>query len=185
MAMVIFTLASVIIAEIFVNVQRAQQRVRDTQVALTELRYLMDVLAREVRSDMLDYTAGGCSGATTSTLAASADALLLCSGQGEPIAIRHVSLDACANGFVGGCVQFKRGSSDWNAISSAQLSIDALYFYPAPLTNPFPSGGATSATPDIQPRVTIVLKASSLSVKPQDRRPLYLQTSVTARTYAR
>lgn len=183
-AMVIFTLASVLIAEIFVNVQRAQQQVKDTQVALTELRYLMEVLAREVRSDTIDYSAAGCSGAAV-TLNASSSDLKLCSSSNASIQFHYAQDETCAVGFLGGCVQVARNSGAFSTISSPSISIDKLTFSPAPLTNPFPASGADATTPDVQPHVTISLKASTLSVKLQDRKPFYLQTTVTSRVYAR
>lgn len=189
-AMVIFTLATVVIAEIFVNVQRAQQRVKDTQLATTELRYLMDVLAREVRSDTLDYTVLG-SGCTdpTGTLAASSNTLRLCSGENKSVVFGHdptgATCETADTDYTGGCVFIIRELGTPRAISSPQLSIDSLTFYPTPLKNPFPTGGAGATTPDVQPSVTIVVKSSSLNLRAQERKPLYLQTTVTARTYAR
>ncbi len=185
-AMVIFTLATVIIAEIFINVQRAQQRVKDTQLATTELRYLMDVLAREVRSDVLDYTTtgAGCSN-PVGTLTDSSSTLSLCSGEDKSVVFRHAQDTDCGTGYAGGCVQIERDGGGFRAITSPQLSIDSLTFYPNPLTNPFPTSGAGATTPDVQPSVTMVVKSSSLNLRLQDRKPFYLQTTVTARTYAR
>lgn len=185
-AMGIFMVASLIIAQIFVNVQRAEARLRDSQVAATELRYLLDVMSREIRSDKIDYTASACG--SNGTIDAACDTLSLLTGEG--VAVSFHFNDSCfptVSGAIGGCVEMRRGDQNlpWQPITSPALSIDSLKFYPTPLTDPFPANGATAATPDVQPRVTMALKASSLAVRPQERVPFYLQTTATSRTYAR
>lgn len=187
-AMGIFMVVSLVIAEIFVNVQRAQQRLRDNQVVATELRYLFDVVSREVRSDKIDYSPGACATSGSIAVSAAADTLNLCSGDGTPVSFRLNSSCFTVGGVSEGCAEVWRNTgagSSWQPITSQALTVDSLTFYVTPLTDPFPSNGATSSTPDVQPRVTIVMKGTSLSARATDRTSFFLQTSVTSRTYAR
>lgn len=186
-AMGIFMVASLVVAQIFVNVQRAEQRLRDNQIVATELRYLLDVMSREIRSDKIDYAASGCAGSGPQAIALSCTTMNLLTGEGVSVSFSFIPNCFTVSGVNGGCVQIRRGGAgvSWQDITSHALSIDSLTFYATPLTDPFPPNGATASTPDVQPRVTMVLKASSLAVRPQERVAFYLQTSTTSRTYAR
>lgn len=187
-AMGIFMVVSLIIAEIFVNVQRAQQRLRDNQVVATELRYLMDVISREVRSDKIDYSPGACASSGSITISAAAATLNLCTSDGTPISFRLNNSCFAIGGINKSCVEVLRNSgagSSWQPITSQSLTVDSLTFWATPLNDPFPVSGATASTPDVQPRVTIALKVTSLTARPADRTSFFLQTSVTSRTYAR
>ncbi|MFH1112193.1 MAG: prepilin-type N-terminal cleavage/methylation domain-containing protein [Patescibacteria group bacterium] len=179
--MFIFTLASILIAEIFVNVQKAQQKIRDTQVAYTDARYLMEVMAREIRSDLIDYVAYGTISDPNDPDVI--DKLYLATSQGAKVVFRYHN--PCPKGNTAiGCVTIKRDTGEENVISSPKLSIDTLTFYITPLKDPFPEN-VILTTPDIQPQVTIVLKASSTNIKIEDQKPIYLQTTVASRAYVR
>jgi prepilin-type N-terminal cleavage/methylation domain-containing protein len=180
-AMFIFTLASILIAEIFVNVQRAQQRIRDAQEASTNTRYLVDVISREIRFSKIDYSAG----TITNNYS---EELNLIDSQNVSVSFRKiVSGNDC--GFTDNavsCLQIKRGgdSGEWSTITAPTLSVDALYFYVTPQKDPFPAS-VTSSTPNIQPQVTIVLRTSSTGPKLENRVSTYLQTTVASRLYVR
>ncbi|HBV33678.1 TPA: hypothetical protein DIC39_00445 [Patescibacteria group bacterium] len=173
--MFIFTLASLLIAEIFVNVQRAQQNTRDAQIAYTDARYLLEVLSREIRASTIAY------GEYPSSTPESVETVLhLTSGEGKVLSFRH---DTAACPGVP-CVTIERDLGGESVISSPNLSVDKLEFYITPLADPFPDT-VTVGTPDIQPQVTIVLKTSSLNIKIQEQKPIYLQTTVASRVYKR
>lgn len=173
-AMGIFALASVIIAEIFVNVQRAQRRIRDTQRASTETRYLLEVLAREVRAGAIDYSVAPTPGESV---------LRLVTAQGEPLVFAQGS---DCGGLVGvHCVTLTRGLAGVaQPITSPNLSVTKLAFYVSPQDNPFPET-VEATTPDLQPRLTVVLGTQSRHGKPEERVLIFLQTTVSSRTYAR
>lgn len=173
--MFIFTLATLLIAEIFVNVQRAQQRTRDSQIAYTDARYLLEVLSREIRAGTIAYD--DFSGGAPELIE---DELRLITGAGKLLSFRHNS-GACGGA---SCVTLERDGGGESVISSPNLSVDKLEFYITPLADPLPDT-VTLGTPDIQPQVTIVLKTSSINIKIQEQKPIYLQTTVTSRVYKR
>jgi prepilin-type N-terminal cleavage/methylation domain-containing protein len=180
-AMFIFTLASILIAEIFVNVQRAQQRIRDAQEASTNTRYLVDVISREIRFSKIDYFVGTITNDHS-------EGLNLIDSQNVQVSFQKVASGSDC-GFTDdavSCVQIRRGgdSGTWNTITAPTLSVDALYFYVTPQNDPFPSS-ITSATFNIQPQVTIVLHTSSTGPKLENRVSTYLQTTVASRLYVR
>ncbi len=176
----IFTLASLLIAEIFVNVQHAQKRTRDLQIVLTEARYLLDVLAREIRGKEINYTAY-----TSEQVAVPETELNVIDGDGYKIfrKAEQADCDTDEYDYEAPCVQLSTGSG-WYNITTTRLAIDKLDFYINPQTNPYPDE-VTAATPNIQPHVTIVLKVHSTRLKPTEQVPFYLQTTVTARYYKR
>lgn len=180
-AMFIFTLASILIAEIFVNIQRAQQRIRDAQEASTNTRYLVDVISREIRFSKIDYPASAISNDHS-------EILNLIDSQNVSVSFKKV-VSGVECGFTDNtvsCVQIRRGgdSGIWNTITAPTLSVNALYFYVTPQNDPFPTS-ITSTTPNIQPQVTIVLHTSSTGPKLENRVSTYLQTTVASRLYAR
>ncbi len=194
-AMFIFMLASVIIAEIFVNVQRAQSRLRSSQTASTNARYLMDVLAREVRADTVDYSSY--LGSTVPARIDQSNELKLLTAEHTSVSFRLQRGQAqcpSADGVTDiGCVQVSRDGGPFEVITSPTLSVEALNFYPTPLGDPFSSNGTVcgggltppSCTPDVQPQVTIALSVSTIDAKVDNRVSSYLQTTVTSRAYVR
>jgi len=185
----IFAVASTIISEIFVNLHKSQVHIRDAQQASTEVRYILDIMAREIRSKNIDYAAY--SGGITE----GSDVLYLiknnATGVEDKVAFQKISGAAC--GFdlpveKAQCLQIRRGGDGgiWNTISSPSLSVENIKFYVAPLQDAFPQGGATGA-PDVQPRVTIVLWTSNnaRNPRPDELKFSYLQTTVTSRMYVR
>lgn len=194
LAMVIFSLASVLIAQIFVNLQKAQQRIHATQVAATDARYMLDVLAREIHSDLIDYSAYcGSDTCAIQTLHTESDgtptgldSLHLITAKGEKLSFTKGTCGTID------CVMISRNGSTASPITSPNLQIDSLYFYLVPFSNPFadtvapcstPTSG--SCTPDVQPQVTVVMSVTSISPHPEDSVSLYLQTTAAARTYKR
>ncbi len=171
----LFALASILIAGIFVNMQTTQRRVRDNQELITDARYLLEVIAREVRSDFIDY-----SGLVSGKLS-------LKSASGVDIVIEHKTGDGCTA--PAKCVVDISRDGNAAQLNSKNLAVEHLQFYVSPLTDPFPTGtpGVIQTTPDQQPRVTIVLKVSNEPKKPRaaERKAIYLQTTVSARAYVR
>ena len=191
-SMFIFMLASVVIADIFVNVQRAQARLRSSQTASTNARYLMDVLTRELRADAIDYClyaglASGCDTSTIQTVVPSTTSnLYLLTSSHQSVVFELVP----STPTTGGYVQISRGGAPFSTITAPTLSVDQLNFYITPLSDPFSANGAVCGTPpacspDTQPQVTIVLKLSTLDTKVDNRVSSYLQTTVTSRAYVR
>ncbi|MEK7497127.1 MAG: prepilin-type N-terminal cleavage/methylation domain-containing protein [Patescibacteria group bacterium] len=172
----LFALASVLIAGIFVNMQTTQRRVRDNQELITDARYLLEVIAREVRSDFIDYTG--------QPLPVNTDVLSLKSPSGTPVVLAHS--DAVTCGTVYKCATISRDGGTVSSITSKNLAVEHLQFYVSPLTDPFPTN-VLSTTEDKQPRVTIVLKASNApkNPRPSETKAFYLQTTVSARAYVR
>lgn len=195
-AMFIFMLASVIIADIFVNVQRAQARLRASQTASTNARYLLDVLAREIRADTVDYA--GYAGNTVPSRIDESSELKLLTGERKSVVFRlrrdSVNCPAAAGSSVAiGCVQISRDGALFSTITAPTLSVEQLIFFVTPLGDPFSSNGAVcggaiippNCSPDVQPQVTIALSLSTVDAKVDNRVSSYLQTTVTSRAYVR
>ncbi len=171
--LLIFTLASLLIAEIFVNIQAAGQRTRDLQSSYTNARYILEVMAREIRAGTIDYNqyALGVDNPV--------EVLYLKTSEGSTLAFsRGINCESTGVD----CVYINRDGGGINIITSPKLHVWKLDFYITPLTTPFPSV-VNDSTPDVQPQVTIVLKTVSTGVKQQTS--TYLQTSVTSRAYYR
>jgi hypothetical protein len=194
-AMFIFMLASVIIAEIFVNVQRAQARLRSSQTASTNARYLLDVLSRELRADTIDY-ASYVGSIVPARIDETSELKLVTSAHTSVVFRLQRGQTQCPtpDGVSDiGCVQISRAGGAFQVITSPMLSVEALNFYVTPLGDPFSSNGTVcsggltppSCTPDIQPQVTIALNVSTVDAKVDNRVSSYLQTTVTSRSYLR
>ncbi len=186
----IFTLASLLIAEIFINVQRAQRRTKDLQVVLTEARYLLDVLTREIRGKEINYTDYINSYKQVPVpVNAKNTPFKLIDESDKRKEFRVGTSQECtdvADGYSYSvpCLQLSTDGSVWHNITTTRLAIGKLDFYINPLTNPYPDD-VTMDTADIQPKVTIVLNVYSANLKAAERVLFYLQTTTTARYYKR
>lgn len=194
-AAAIFSITIVVVAEIFVNLQKTQRRVRNAQQATTEMRYLMDVIAREIRSDTIDYSGYKDDGGNTLvSIPARTNVLRLLSPSKERVIFYRPLADeatVCPDGNTNhACLLMKRipegmteNQVEWSQLNSPEVTIDLWQFYPAPLTDPFPGATVTASTPDQQPQVTMVVALRSRLL--QDQTVTYLQTTIATRGYYR
>ena len=175
----IFALSFVTIAAIFVGFSTAQTRAGVSQRLLNEGNYLLEVLAREIRMNAIDYD---CSAANPAT---SHDYICLRSVDGESIHFRlfddvanpstTVDLQVCKDFSASPCAL----SSDWTTLNPDFLKINELSFQTHPIQNPL-----RQDVPDeqlYQPVTTILMTVEA--GRGRAVQTYELQTSVASRVY--
>ena len=166
MATAIFAIASVIISGIFINASNLQGQVSNYQKLQNDGRYIVEKIAKEIRAKdvVLVYPNNN----PTSTLNFWPDEL------DNQISI---SFDSSTKSLV--YVKNGQGAS----LNSLDVDVNKASFFIYPVLDPFNINSA-SATPNIQPRITLLLDISNKNA-PRYKKELIFQTTISSRNYMR
>lgn len=166
MATAIFGVLSVTICGIFVNASNLQSQISNYQKLQNDGRYMIEKIAKEVRSKnlILLYPTGN----PTSSVAFWPDEL-------ENRV--KIYFDASSSALI----YEKNGQAA--QLNSSDVEVIRAKFFIYPVQDPF-NINVASTTPDIQPRITILLDIANKSV-PKYRKELILQTTISSRRYMR
>jgi prepilin-type N-terminal cleavage/methylation domain-containing protein len=176
----IFSIATVVIIDIFMTASRAQRRTLAIQKIQSDARYSMEAVAREIRMDSIDYDWSGYVGGITTP----EDALALRDADGNSIIFKNDS-ENCPAGTTNCLAVSLNGGLDWASITSKGINVEDLKFYIDPLFDPFKMKADYTYASDQQPRVTIVLVTKGVGGRPDEQKTVYLQTTVSNRIYRR
>ncbi len=194
----IFSVTITVVTTILVNNIRNQRQVKAEQIVVSAARDAIEILAREIRLGYVNYTEHIVTDGDD--LSTAQEHLYVTSQSGVEFEFK---LDS-ANGdrLVG--VE----SGDEQPLSSTDIIISNLSFYIQPSTDPYYIKSCSDASDcdptsipvvspgnctasgiceieDIQPRVTIILRAETRDAAPGQFATIDLQTTVASRTYLR
>lgn len=175
-AITIFSTIAVIMAQTFVSYNQLHRRVAYTAVLGQDARFLNEMLVREARNKLLDYSAG--------TIPATANQLSLVSRDGTQHAV--FSLQNAASGNCGttgvDCIAYSNdGGISWNQLTSENVNVKQFDVFARPATDPF-----NTMTPgNVQPFATVVVTLQYNAPNPNERPVLQTQTTVSSRVYLR
>lgn len=180
-ALAIFSIALISLTDIFLLSQRAQNKLVGETKIQADARFVMEVLAKEIRMNMIDYAA------------------IDPADQADPLNLSYLPLlDLEGNKLIFSatsspmictiegikCLAVKRNDSAWASITPSGVNIVSAKFYIYPIQDPFQvianNYGANS-----QPRVTIILTAENIKNRGGEGNVQYLQTTVSSRVYKR
>ncbi len=155
----IFSVAILIAVSSFLTLESAEKRTQQVINLQNNLRFALEIMAKEIRTGEF-YHCGASSGEEALDCASGASSLTFKNAQGQTIIYRNI----------GSSIQKSSDGGDvFRVITASDISIDDLTFYVAGS----PSGD------NLQPRVTIVLKASSAVARSINE--LNLQTTISQR----
>ena len=176
----IFSVATVVIVDIFMMASRSQRRTLTVQKIQSEARFSMEAIAREARMDMIDYAFYG------GTINEIPTSILALRDQDDNQIIFKKSSEDCPSGTDQCLVVSIDGGANWASITSKGVRVVSLNFYIAPTVDPFLLNvdDGTYAS-DNQPRVTIVLSVEGVGVRSEEQTTVNLQTTVSNRIYRR
>jgi len=183
-ALGIFAIATTYCVSIFVQSNQTQKRTANIYRVLSDTRYTMEVMAREIRLDRIDYQYYQDQGISLEfPLVEDLTTLALTNPSGESVMFRRAVVSDRA------VIQMQVMIDDiatWQDITPEDLSIEKLAFYITPDVDPFIwHEGATAYGSNEQPKVTIVLQAKSLHPDLTTEKIFNLQTTISTRTYSR
>ncbi len=175
----IFSVATVVIVDIFMMASRAQKRTLVIQKIQSDARYSVEAIAREARMDMIDYNYYG------GTVVSPTEVLALRDQDDNQIIFKKSS-ENCPSGTDQCLVVSIDGGASWASITSKGVRVISLDFYIAPAVDPFKlnlENGTYDS--DDQPRVTAILSTEGVGVRPEEQTTVNLQTTVSSRVYRR
>jgi len=171
----LFAIVSVIIAQLFVIFSQTQQKSTIQQQIQSDARVVLAQIADRIRSGTIDYTAYG-AGVSNPT-----EQLALIDENGISVLIEKSSNAAeCPSAQSVPCLVISENGGTPTSMSSDRFTVDIVQFYIDPITDPEPSSG-----PDIQPRVTMTLGITGVNINDALRSPTYIQTTASSRVYLR
>lgn len=183
-ALGIFAIATTYSVSIFVQSNQAQKRTANEQRLQSDARYVVEVMAREVRLGHLDYAYYAGQGINLANMPLTQDNAILAVRDVDNNQLLFRRAESAQAGRY--AVQVFSGGL-WLDITPEDLNVVRLSFYVSPVSDPLVwSDALVDYSSDQQPLVTIVLATESLHQDVQDTGHVsYLQTTVTERKYAR
>lgn len=176
----IFSIATVVIVDIFMTASRAQRRTLAIQKIQTDAQYSLEAMAREIRMDSIDYAWSGYVGGINIP----DEELALRDADDNSIIFKKDSAN-CPTGTTNCLAVSLNGGTTWASITSKGINVEDLKFYIDPPVDPFKVNAGYTYDSDHQPRVTIVLVTKGVGGRPDEQKTVYLQTTVSNRIYRR
>ncbi|MBI5655154.1 type II secretion system protein [Candidatus Uhrbacteria bacterium] len=173
LVVLIFSLASAALAQIFVNITRLQRKISNQAVLSQDMRFATEMLTRAGRNNYIDYTA--------QPLDNRSDTLTLTKPTGGSITITTKDSATCNDPKVNKCIMLSMdGGLTWNPVTSHRVDVTNFDVYVRPLSSPF-----TDTSINQQPMVTVNIGLTYMADKPADRVSLQTQATVSSRLYQR
>lgn len=172
----IFSIVSVVIAQLFTTFTRTQQRAGINQKIQSDARVMMAQISDRIRSAEINYDAYG------GQIPVPTDDLWIIDENGLEVVIRRSDVDfantTCPSAASTPCLEISEdGGVTFYPMTTENYTVDSAQFFISPETDPS-SGGL-----DIQPRVTFSLGIRNASPDAVLQAPTYVQSTVSARVY--
>ncbi|HOX97131.1 MAG TPA: type II secretion system protein [bacterium] len=174
--MFIFSLLSVVIAGIFVQFFNTENRSFISQKLSSDMRFTLEMIAREVRMGNIDYRVTGYYGGTVPK---PTDTLAILDANGDQILFGLAGADCQTTS---DCYVFvRRGGVDYR-VTPDDLAVNQLIFYVSPIVDPFTLQADGHYLAEDQPRVLVVLEEKDAKTGEIN---LKMQTAVSSKIYQR
>lgn len=160
----VFAVMSVLISGVYLNANNLQQKVASFQRLQNDGRYIVEKLAKEIRSREIDFPLQ----AVGTRLDFAEDRY------GEIATVEFVGDEIIYSIFDGTNTYSEPLNAEDVAVVEAKFSI-------MPINDPF----TKVPEADMQPRVTILLQLRNKNVRPEDIQELTFQTTVSNKVYKR
>ena len=182
LVMAIFSIATTYAVGIFVKSNTVQKRTANVQQLTADARFVVEVMAREVRMGKIDYDYTG----YVLPLDGPQTVLAIKDQDNQPVRFRRFAAaeDRQAVQVCTGDDVFCSLDANWTDITPNNLTVNRLNFYIAPAQDPF-SWQLPDYYSDLQPLVTIILETESLASAELEQHLSYFQTTVSSRSYQR
>lgn len=186
LAIALFVTATAVIADVFIQTNRAQRTTKGIVTAASDARFALESLARTARLSMIDYDyyANGIvqdDGESVLALRSGSGTAIKFSQQTGTVCGADVTNTCLAVCFLETCID---DSADWTALTPESVVVPNLRFMIYPTSSPFDFTTA-GVRPDAQPRVTIIMTSENDTQDPSQQKSLRLQTTVSSRVYDR
>lgn len=180
----LFGVALIALTDIYLLSQVAQNRLVGETKIQSDARYVMEVMAREIRMNMIDYEAISGSSEQSSSEQSFLNYLPLRDLADNTLVFFTTSSPTICEGGTTNCLAVMRNNSDSASITPSGVNILRANFYVYPESDPFKilaDDYAASSTP----RVTIILVTENVNGRLGEKNTQHLQTTVSSRIYKR
>ena len=177
-ALALFSVVVTIGSDLYLTFQKTTRRTEAIQEVLTDSRFIVERMVREIREGTIDYPAyeNGISGTES--------ALYLRNSAGERILFAHYD---CDRDGARECIALRINGGQSEALTSRRVRVQNVAFLITPAEDPFEfEAGSGQYASDIQPRVTLVVSIDNNL--PSDNREYVqyaIQTTASSRVYRR
>jgi len=180
----IFSTFVILAADLFLTINRVQRETRTSERILSESRYILETIARDVRSGRIDYKAYGNPVDPADAIVNPADELFYISRINERIRIKK-DTTFCPSSLSSPCVLISRDDgATWASMTPLGVKVNDLKFVIQPEQDPFYFDGVTWLS-DEQPMLTIIITLAATSEISKKEFEIHNQTSVSVRRYGR
>jgi len=174
----IFVMTMTAMVSIFVQTNRAQKRLANSEKLQADTRYVVELIAREVRNNKVDYdfyTSGG-----DDLTAQPLNYLALKNTDDESIRFHFTNnkIEICR--YVSEVINCELDT--YYDVTPEDISVTSMKFFVTPDTNPFVLYGAED---NDQPLVTVALTTQSLTADLDTPEWIRYQTAISSRYYAK
>lgn len=177
----VFSVALIVVSDIFIMTQRAQNNLAGSNRVQADARYVMELVTREVRMNMIDYDGvRPADAADPLTLSY----LPLTDVEGNTLVFMATSSPSICEAGSSGCLAVKRNNSAWASLTPREVNIVSATFYIYPDKDPF-SIINNQYPNNSQPRVTIAITSQTVNSKSGESSTQFLQTTASSRVYKR
>lgn len=178
----VFSMTVTMASAIFLQTNAVQRRVILMNAAQADLRFTLEAMVREVRHGGLDYSYYEGEGG----IELPSERLVVINPYGEREEFfASTDPNTCPAGITK-CIAVSLEGGDAESMTSNSFILENMFFYITPSADPFSIEEASGTYPsNVQPTITIVVSGRTNGVKPTDIFNIDIQTTVTARTYAR
>lgn len=172
LVILIFSLASGALAEIFLNVTRLQRRISYNSTLSQDMRFIMEMAVRSARNNFIDYS--------VQPLANKTNSFKLLTPDGGSIEVAPMDSVTCGDSTVTNCLMLRQNGGTWYPLTSKRVNVKYFDVYMRPPTSPF-----TDLTNNQQPFVTFNVGLEFKAPNPADNVSLQAQSTVSSRIYQR
>ena len=163
-AVTLFSIVITICLGIFISSLQANKTFIRMQKVQNDIRYLIDIISKEIRLGTIDYDYNGYAGNITNPVSI--------------LALRDSSNDSVYFRFNNKAVQMGFDDINWSDLTTTNIEIESMDFYIIPSSNPFTANPETVA----QPMVLLYLHAYYNEAGSMDGN-LRIQTVISSRQY--
>lgn len=171
-AMSIFSILTVVVSGIFVNVSNLHRQTANLQRLQNDGRYMIEKIAREIRSREVDYPLSN----PRTCLLFKPDEL------GNILMVQYI-----ADGKIGYSLDQLEKNCDaepasWAVLNATDVEVKNLQFVVSPLSE---DQWNQQPEDNVQPRVTVLLTIANRDVVDKHRQEVTLQTTISSKLYKR
>ncbi len=175
----LFGVALIALTDIYLLSQTTQNKLVGETRIQADARFVMEVLAREIRMSLIDYTA-----IDPTDFSPALDYLPLVDPAGNRLVFMTTSSPAICEPGTTSCLAVKQNDSAWASVTPRGVNVLRSDFYIYPDADPYAIVN-DRFTASSTPRVTIILVSENITNKQSEKNIQNLQTTVSSRVYKR